>query len=116
MGFAAAGFLNVRVRSTTELSGDQFFRLLPDAALDIATRKEQKFAVAGDPSQGDMHVAMFSVRVNRCYPFKPYAEIFFHLRYELPGQSFEIDALAKLGGNDQLEHSRIVGLLPRAKC
>src|SRR5437773_511799 len=100
MGFATTGFLNIRVRSTTELSGDQFFRLLPDAALDIPTRKEQRSAVAGDSSQGDMHVGMLGVRVNRCYPFKPSDEILFDLRYEFLGQSLQIDALAKLWGND----------------
>ena len=64
----------------------------------------------------DVNVWELRIVMHRGNPFELGAEVHFHLGQHFTRQFFQVKPVPKLGGNDQLEHSRIAGLLPRAKC
>src|SRR6266852_6842041 len=63
-----------------------------------------------------MHVRMRRVVVRRCDPFETCAKVFLDVSDQFSGQSFQIDALTKLGRNNELKQSRIASFLPRTEC
>jgi hypothetical protein len=60
-------------------------------------------------------VRVLGVEVGHGYPFERTAKVCFHAGHQFPGELREVCALAELGRDNELEHTRVTGGLPRAR-
>ena len=113
--FSPVRLLRIHLCSVTQLASGEILCNGSNPMFNVISRKAQRLTVLGDSPQRDMDVRVFGITMHGCDPLQLRSEINFHLRHQPTRKPAEVETVAKLGRNDQLEKPRIVGSLPRAE-
>src|ERR1043166_6181119 len=109
--FSPVPLLSIHLGSVTQLASGEILCNGSNAMFNVISREAQRLTVLGDSPQCDMDVRVFGITMH-CCPLQLRSEINFHLCHQPARKRREVETVAKLGRNDQLEKAWIAGFLP----
>ena len=109
--FAPLSFLHIDACAISELQRARAFGMPTNAVLHILSPETERGTV-GDAAKDNMDVRMLSIPVNHGRPLERSADITLNRSHYVSGEPFQINAVAKLRGEYELEYSLVAGPLP----